>query len=99
MAFPQTRLRRLRRTSPLRDLVRETHVAPGDLVLPLFVESGLDGHAPIAAMPGVDRLGISAAVDEAGRAQELGLGGVLLFGIPAHKDEEGSGAGSSAERR
>jgi porphobilinogen synthase len=92
VAFPQTRLRRLRRTSPLRDLVRETHVAPGDLVLPLFVELGLEGRAPIAAMPGVDRLGISAAVEEAGRAHELGLGGVLLFGIPAHKDEEGSGA-------
>ncbi|HEV2062268.1 MAG TPA: porphobilinogen synthase, partial [Solirubrobacteraceae bacterium] len=92
MAFPQTRLRRLRRTSPLRDLVRETRVDPGDLVLPLFVESGLDGRAPISAMPGVDRLSISAAVEEAGRAHALGLGGVLLFGIPSHKDEEGSGA-------
>ncbi len=92
MAFPQTRLRRLRRTSPLRDLVRETRVDAGDLVLPLFVESGLDGTSPIAAMPGVDRLGISAAVEEAGRAHALGLGGVILFGIPADKDEEGSGA-------
>jgi porphobilinogen synthase len=92
VAFPQTRLRRLRRTSPLRDLVRETHVEPGDLVLPLFVELNLDGRAPIAAMPGVERLSISAAVEEAGRAHELGLGAVLLFGIPAHKDEEGSGA-------
>ncbi len=92
MAFPQTRLRRLRRTSPLRDLVRETRVDAGDLVLPLFVEAGLDGEAPIAAMPGVSRLSISAAVEEAGRAHELGLGGVILFGIPSHKDEEGSGA-------
>jgi porphobilinogen synthase len=92
VAFPQTRLRRLRRTSPLRDLVRETRVDAGDLVLPLFVESGLDGRAPVAAMPGVDRLSISAAVEEAGRAAQLGLGGVLLFGIPAEKDEEGSGA-------
>ncbi|HEV3002106.1 MAG TPA: porphobilinogen synthase [Solirubrobacteraceae bacterium] len=92
MAFPQTRLRRLRRTSPLRDLVRETRVDAGDLVLPLFVESGLDGRQPIGAMPGVDRLSISAAVEEAGRAHELGLGGVILFGIPADKDEEGSGA-------
>jgi porphobilinogen synthase len=92
VAFPQTRLRRLRRTSPLRDLVRETRVDPRDLVLPLFVESGLDGRVPISAMPGVDRLGISAAVEEAGRAQALGLGGIILFGIPAHKDEEGSGA-------
>ncbi len=92
MAFPQTRLRRLRRTSPLRDLVRETRVDAGDLVLPLFVESGIEGEAPIAAMPGVSRLGISAAVEEAGRAHALGLGGVILFGIPSHKDEEGSGA-------
>jgi porphobilinogen synthase len=92
VAFPQTRLRRLRRTSPLRDLVRETRVDAGDLVLPLFVESSLDGTSPIAAMPGVDRLSISAAVEEAGRAHALGLGGVILFGIPADKDEEGSGA-------
>ena len=92
MAFPQTRLRRLRRTSPLRDLVRETRLDAGDLVLPLFIESGLEGRAPIEAMPGVDRLSFSAAVEEAGRAHALGLGGVLLFGIPSHKDEEGSGA-------
>ena len=92
MAFPATRLRRLRRTSPLRDLVRETRVDAGDLVLPLFIEAGLEGRAPIGAMPGVDRLSISAAVEEAGRAAQLGLGAVLLFGIPSHKDEEGSGA-------
>jgi porphobilinogen synthase len=95
MAFPQTRLRRLRRTSPLRDLVRETRVDPGDLVLPLFVESALGParpRTPIGAMPGVERLSISEAVVEAGIAHELGLGGVLLFGIPSHKDEEGTGA-------
>ena len=92
MAFPATRLRRLRRTSPLRDLVRETRVDPGDLVLPLFVESGLRGRTPIGAMPGVDRLGIDEAVAEAGEALALGLGGVLLFGIPEDKDDEGSGA-------
>ncbi|HEV2785655.1 MAG TPA: porphobilinogen synthase [Solirubrobacteraceae bacterium] len=92
MAFPQTRLRRLRRTSPLRDLVRETRVDAGDLVLPLFVEDGLSGRAAIGAMPGVDRLSISAAVEEAGRAHALGLGGIILFGIPREKDEEGSGA-------
>ncbi len=91
MAFPATRLRRLRRTSPLRDLVRETRVEPGDLVLPLFVHTEAQ-RTPIAAMPGVDRLSISQAVEEAGRAAQLGLGGVLLFGIPADKDEEGSGA-------
>ena len=92
MAFPQTRLRRLRRRRPLRDLVRETRLDAGDLVLPLFVESGLSGRKPIGAMPGVDRLGIEEAVREAGEAHALGLGGVLLFGIPESKDAEGSGA-------
>jgi porphobilinogen synthase len=61
-------------------------------VLPLFVEEGLDGRAAIGAMPGVDRLSIAAAVAEAGEAQALGIPAVLLFGIPADKDEEGSGA-------
>jgi porphobilinogen synthase len=92
MAFPETRMRRLRRTSPLRDLVRETRLSPGDLILPLFVESGLEDRSPIGSMPGVDRLSISAAVHEAGEAAELGIGGVILFGIPSEKDEEGTGA-------
>ena len=92
MPFPTTRLRRLRRTPVLRDLVRETRLEAGDLVLPLFVEAGLEGRAPISAMPGVERLSISQAVDEAGAAAALGLPAVLLFGIPAHKDAEGSGA-------
>src|SRR3954463_12396352 len=92
MAFPATRLRRLRRTAVLRDLVRETRLEPGDLVLPLFVEAGLDGRRPIEAMPGVARLSISEAVAEAGEAAALGLPAVLLFGIPADKDAEGSGA-------
>jgi porphobilinogen synthase len=92
MSYPATRLRRLRRTPRLRDLVRETRLEAGDLVLPLFVEDGLEGRAPIAAMPGVDRLGIAAVVAEAGEAAALGLPGVLLFGIPAAKDDEGSGA-------
>jgi porphobilinogen synthase len=92
MAFPQTRLRRLRRTSPLRDLVRETRLDAGDMVLPLFVESGIDGRTPIGSMPGVDRLSITEAVREAQAAKELGLGGVILFGIPSEKDPEGTGA-------
>jgi porphobilinogen synthase len=90
--FPQTRLRRLRATPVLRDLVRETRLDPGDFVLPLFVEEGLDGRAAIGAMPGVDRLSIEGAVAEAGEAHALGVPAVLLFGIPADKDEEGSGA-------
>jgi porphobilinogen synthase len=92
MPFPQTRLRRLRQTPVLRDLVRETRLDPGDFVMPLFVEAGLDGRSAIEAMPGVDRLSISAAVDEAGEVAALGIPAVLLFGIPEHKDEEGTGA-------
>jgi porphobilinogen synthase len=90
--FPQTRLRRLRRTPVLRDLVRETRLDPADFVLTLYVEDGLDGRKPLATMPGVDRLSISAAVAEAGEAAALGIPAVILFGIPGHKDEEGSGA-------
>ena len=92
MAFPQTRLRRLRRTGVLRDLVRETEVSPRHLIQPLFVEHGLDRRTPIEAMPGIDRLSINHAVEEAGELHAAGVPGVLLFGIPAAKDEEGSGA-------
>jgi len=95
MPFPATRMRRLRSTAILRDLVRETRLGPQDLVLPLFVESAPSdpsGRSPIASLPGVDRLSISAAVQECGVARALGLPAVLLFGIPDHKDPEGSGA-------
>jgi len=93
MAFPQTRLRRLRRTPVLRDLVRETDLAAHRLVLPLFVTAG-NGRQAIDAMPGVDRLSIDHAVEEARAVAALGLPAVLLFGVPDHhhKDEEGSGA-------
>ncbi|TMK38469.1 MAG: porphobilinogen synthase [Actinobacteria bacterium] len=92
MAFPQTRLRRLRRTAGLRDLVRETELSAARLVLPLFVSSSAQASEPIPSMPGVERLPIGAAVGQAREAAALGLGGVLLFGIPEDKDDEGSGA-------
>ncbi len=92
MPFPQTRLRRLRRTPVLRDLVRETRLDPGDFILPLYVQDGLEGRLALPTMPGVERLSISAAVEEAGEAVALGIPAVILFGIPSHKDEEGSGA-------
>ncbi|MGI8559305.1 MAG: porphobilinogen synthase [Solirubrobacteraceae bacterium] len=89
MAFPQTRLRRLRRTRALRGLVRETELSVAHLVAPLIVASQAE---PIESMPGVSRLSISGAVAEAGELRALGVPAVLLFGIPDHKDEEGSGA-------
>ena len=92
MPFPATRLRRLRRTPALRGLVRETRLDPADFVYPMFVEAGLSGRTPIGSMPGVDRLSISEAVNEAGEAAALGIPAVLLFGIPAEKDAEGTGA-------
>ena len=85
-------MRRLRRTETLRDMVRETELGPGHLVYPMFVELGLDGRAAIDTMPGIDRLSISHAVEEAAGAAELGIPAVLLFGIPTSKDAEGSGA-------
>jgi porphobilinogen synthase len=92
MAFPQTRMRRLRANRALRGLVRETELSPSDFVYPMFVAHGLDRREPIEAMPGIERLSIAHAVQEAGEAAELGIPGVLLFGIPAAKDPEGSGA-------
>jgi porphobilinogen synthase len=91
MPFPATRLRRLRSTPVLRDLVRETRLHASDLVLPMFVQSKA-GREAIGSLPGVDRLSISAAVEEAGAAQALGLPAVMLFGIPDRKDAEGTGA-------
>ncbi|MGA9875856.1 MAG: porphobilinogen synthase [Solirubrobacteraceae bacterium] len=92
MAFPTTRMRRLRATAALRGLVRETDLRADRLVLPLFVSETASAPEPIDGMPGVQRLSIAAAVEEAGEAAALGLAAVLLFGVPGGKDPEGSGA-------
>src|ERR671916_1607283 len=91
MPFPATRLGRLRKTGVLRELVRETTLTPADLVYPMFVQLG-EGRTPVEAMPGIERMSISHAVEEAGEAHGLGVPAVLLFGLPADKDEQGSGA-------
>jgi porphobilinogen synthase len=92
MAFPATRMRRLRKTGVLRDMVRETELSASHLVYPMFVQLGERERTPIESMPGVERLSISEAVREAGEAHGLGIPAVLLFGIPSEKDEQGSGA-------
>jgi porphobilinogen synthase len=92
MEFPVTRLRRLRRSEPMRNLVRETHLEPGALVLPLFLCEGEAVRHEISSMPGVFNLSIDEAVKEADSAAALGIGGLLLFGLPASKDEQASGA-------
>jgi porphobilinogen synthase len=92
MAFPQTRMRRLRASAALRGLVRETELNAGQLVLPLFVAEAGPPREPIETMPGVDRLSISEVLTEAHEAASLGIAAVLLFGVPAAKDREGTGA-------
>lgn len=92
MAYPQTRMRRLRASASLRGLIRETDLDAGKLVLPLFVSQTAQPIEPIATMPGVGRFSIETALNEAREAAELGVAGILLFGIPAEKDAEGSGA-------
>ncbi len=89
------RHRRLRSSEAMRGLVRETELTPAHLVYPLFIEAGLRGRAPIAAMPGQDRLGLDALAAEARELAALRIPAVLLFGLPPEKDERGSGAWAS----
>lgn len=93
--FPTTRLRRLRRTGMLRELVRETPLGPADLIYPMFVSELEASRSPIASMPGVDRLSISELTRDALAAWEAGVRGVLLFGIPRERDEVGSSAAAA----
>ena len=92
MEYPITRLRRLRRSEAMRSLVRETSLEPGALIYPLFLCPGEGVRREIGSMPGVFNLSIDEAVKEAEVAASLGLGGLLLFGLPETKDEQASGA-------
>jgi porphobilinogen synthase len=92
MEFPVTRLRRLRRSEAMRNLVRETHLEPGALIYPLFLCPGEGVRREISSMPGVYNLSIDEAVKEAEDAAALGVGGLLLFGLPESKDEQATGA-------
>jgi porphobilinogen synthase len=91
MAFPVTRMRRLRRTSAVRDLVRETRVAPADLIQPYFVRHG-SGQEEIPSMPGQYHLSVDALVERAAEAHAAGIPAVIVFGLPARKDEAASEA-------
>ncbi len=93
---PVTRPRRLRTTQGLRSLVAETQLAPGQLVLPMFVREGATDPRPISSMPGVVQHTRDSLLKAAHEAAELGLGGVMLFGIPEEKDALGSGATDSS---
>ncbi len=92
MPFPTTRLRRLRRTSGIRQMVRETRLTPSDLIQPLFVRHGGGESTPIESMPGQSHHGIDGLVETAVGVHAAGVPAVLLFGIPARKDEAGSEA-------
>src|SRR6266508_3923886 len=92
MPFPQERPRRLRRTEALRRLVRETTLAPDDLIWPLFAVPGTKVRNPVKSMPGVFQLSVDELVAEAQQGYEAGVRSVILFGIPAHKDAQGSRA-------
>src|SRR5215471_17392704 len=92
MAFPVTRLRRLRQSEPLRSLVRETRLAPTSFIYPLFVCPGKGLRKEISSMPGVFNRSVDEAVKEAREAKSLGLGGIILFGLPEKKDEKATGA-------
>jgi porphobilinogen synthase len=92
MAFPVTRLRRLRRTEQFRSLVRETRLTPESFVYPLFVCPGEGVRKEVSSMPGVFNLSVDEAVKEAREADALGIPGVILFGLPEAKDEMASGA-------
>ncbi|MDQ3480444.1 MAG: porphobilinogen synthase, partial [Actinomycetota bacterium] len=92
MSWPATRPRRLRSAAAIRRLVAETTVAPRQLVLPMFVAEGLDEPAPLNSMPGVVQHSVDSLLRAAGQAVEVGVGGLMLFGVPtpAHKDAVGS---------
>ena len=92
MEYPVTRLRRLRSSEPMRSLVRETRLEPSAFIYPLFICPGEGVRNEIGSMPGVFNLSIDEALKEAEAAAALGIGGLLLFGLPESKDDEGSGA-------
>src|SRR5690242_9710823 len=92
MPFPSTRLRRLRRTDTLRGLVRETELSPAHLIQPAFVVAGEGVREEVPSMPGIERFSINNLVEEAGAIAAAGIGALMLFGVPAAKDEFGTGA-------
>lgn len=92
MSFPEHRPRRLRQSPAVRRLVRETHLVPSQLVLPMFVREGIDEPVAISSMPGVVQHTLDTLRRAAAEAAEAGVGGVMLFGVPAVRDATGSGA-------
>ena len=90
--FPSRRLRRLRKTEKIRDLVQEVSLSPKDLICPVFVEDGIQTKKQIQSMPAIERFPLSDIVNEVDAIAELGIPAVMLFGIPQNKDNEGTSA-------
>ena len=90
--FPTSRLRRLRRTEKLRELVQEVSLSPKDLICPVFVEEGIQAKKQVNSMPAIERLPFSEVVNEVDAIVGLGIPGIMLFGIPENKDDEGTSA-------
>src|SRR6478672_479608 len=91
-SFPQYRPRRLRRTAALRNLVRETHLAPAQLVLPVFVREGKNLRKAVESMPGINQTSVDEMLRDAEAAAKAKVGGIILFGVPETKDATGSAA-------
>jgi porphobilinogen synthase len=91
-SFPEYRPRRLRRTAALRNLVRETHLAPSQLVLPVFVRDGKKIRRPVGSMPGVNQTSVDEMLRDAEAAAKAKVGGIILFGVPETKDATGTSA-------
>ena len=92
MAFPERRLRRLRRTDAIRRIVAETTLSADDLIAPLFIREGIDSPQEIISLPGVFQHTLESALAEIEDLIKMGISAVILFGVPEHKDAEGSGA-------
>jgi len=92
MVFPEYRPRRLRQNEAFRALIRETSLSPAQLIYPLFVMPGKQKKEPISSMPGVYRISVDRLAEEAGECRKLGIGSIILFGLPEKKDGMGSGA-------
>src|SRR5437868_14469299 len=91
-SFPNYRPRRLRRTAALRNLVRETHLAPTQLVLPVVVRDGKNLRRPVGSMPGVNQTAVDEMLRDAEAAAKAKVGGIILFGVPETKDASGASA-------
>ncbi len=88
--FPKMRLRRLRKNEAIRDLLQETHLSVKDLVVPLFIQEGIDNKVEIESMPGIFRFSIQSIIKEVKEIVSLGVKAIILFGIPSKKDDYGN---------